>query len=117
MLTSKAVIQQISQTFRFCPHPFFCLVQHVHGPLVDVPLQLGGGLLQLLQPLTSLTGVVDLKVIGSVGLAEELTLRVDPVMFLQHSRHLEGDSMTHVKRTLIILDEIKLSETSEIIED
>lgn len=70
-------------------HPFFCLVQHVHGPLVDVPLQLGGGLLQLLQPLAGLAGVVALKVISSVGLAEELTLRLDPVVFLQHPRNLE----------------------------
>lgn len=82
----------------FCviPHPFFCLIQHVHGPLVDVPLQLGGGFLQLLQPLTSLAGVVGLKVVGGVGLAEELALGVDPIVLLQHSRHLDKDSMTRL---------------------
>lgn len=83
----------VDTTICVCPHPFLRLVQHVHGPLVDVPLQLGGGLLQLLQPLACLTGVVGLKVIRGVGLAEELALRVDPVMFLQHPRHLEEESM------------------------
>ena len=74
-----------------CPHPLLRLVQHVHGPLVDVPLQLAGPLLQLLQPLTGLPGVVELKVVGRVWLPEEVALWLDPVVFLQHPRHLEEE--------------------------
>lgn len=71
------------------PHPLLRLAQHVHRSLVDAQLQLVGVLLQLLQALAGLPRVVGLEVVRRVGLAEELTLGLDPVVLLQHSGNLE----------------------------
>ncbi|KAG7279621.1 hypothetical protein CRUP_011714 [Coryphaenoides rupestris] len=63
----------------------------------------GGGLLQLLEPLAGLPGVLGLEVIGRVGLAEQPALQQDPVVLLQHPRHLGGGNAKRDTKSTISL--------------